>query len=299
MAALRLLLLAPAVLAAPLAGCGGSLRLYSGAPRPLLEIARVRGWSESNRSPEGTLVTTTKLVAVDGVPAVGFREVELEPGPVVVRVSAQRTWDDEPLWRFEDELTFEAVAGGDYDVRAVPAEHAHPVALGVWDARFERCVATTEPVLEQVARPRLALDADWHLADWSVGPETRRFTYLPRGQQLGRWSRAVEAQFHAAGGRTVRAPELAQRLDELVDARCDEAEVTFVLREPDAVGGTWTGREVGTGRREWGVALLRPAAGGFDLLAHVDTGRPLPEDEVARWIELFRAAGANAAEDAP
>lgn len=281
------------------AACGGALRLYPGAPRPLLEIARVRGSLERSEEDGATLETRVDVLAVDGVAAVGFEWIELEPGPAVVRAAARETYAGAETWRLEDELRFEALPGGDYAVRAVPSERARPVALTVWDERFERCVASNEPTLADLPHPTLDLGPEWTLADWFAGIDTHSFTYLPAGEALGGWTRVVEVQFHAVPNRAVRAGELEERLHDLVAARCDDEELRFVARGDgdvegvagiDGVGATWAGACTRTGRQEWGVALLRPAPGGVELCAHVDTLDELEPDEVAAWLERFRGA---------
>ncbi len=274
----------------PLTGCGGSLRLYSGEPRPLLSIARLCGSVERAEEGGAVVETTAEVLAVQGVSTVGFETVEVEPGPVALRVAAHETYDGVVTWRIEDELEFVAVAGGDYSVRALPSQHARPVAFGVWDVRFGRCVATTEPQLADVRRPELGLDAEWTLADWFAGTDTTSFTYLPRGQELDGWTRAVEAQFRELQNRPVRESELAARLHDMVTGRCADPEIRFVARGPDEVGAAWTGDSPATGAREWGVALLRRAAGGVDLFAHVDTENELDAEQVRAWLQRFRAA---------
>jgi len=276
-----------------LAACGGTLRLYDGPPRALADVALLRGSVVYEEDPVFDVQVTTQadVVVVNGVQTSGFDLVELEPGIVTILIEASGKVDGALDWRLADELSFEAVADGDYAARAVPGRHARPVALTVWDTRFGRRVATNEPSsLDQLVHAVIDLGPEWRLVDWYAGGPDTNVTYFPAGQSAGAWTRAVEAQYYQSRNRAMRTGELENRLVASVKARCKDLEVEIVDRGATAVACIWSGENRTTEHREWGVALVRRGANGIHVLAHVTKLKVLSSEEIAAWRVRFRAA---------
>ncbi len=288
-----------AALVAAACGACGSTRLYDGPERSRGELAVISGdraglgdiLSETGKLLAGGSSLHTNIVDIDGR-EVGFFQndhVAVLPGRHAVRVKVTLQTAAGIMNDPGGSVTFDAAAGGDYEILARSADHVLPFGLDVVDTQSRTVVASNEPRADECVTADIAWPGPhWIVVDWGRNGEMLTVSYLPPGASLQDWSEIVETQYVPME----TAPDLQKLYEETMEGRDDlgiQMERTVIEATPSRVVYSYTSRDPETEIAEQGLTLQRTVPGGWQSFTYALHGE-LDVGAIDAWSRRFRDA---------